>query len=174
MKRELREHRLDAGLRGWIVNTAKKNLWRVPSRYDLSDLIQDGYLCYCICNLRYRHVKEQRHFMALVKRTFINHIHDLATERTRLIETLVVPDSPSLVQVEPGDALFNVLLNQLPAELKQLLVTLIRDSKNIPMLRSEDGTRETRNQYLCRLLNVDPELVDIEQVFREHFGYETK
>lgn len=172
MKRAMREHRLDAGLRGWIVNYARKNYWRVPNYYSLDDLIQEGYVCYAKCNLRYRHVREQRHFMALVKRTFANHIHDLAAERTaKPPEILAEPDSPSLIQVEYSDALIYTLLNQLPAELKRLIHVLLTDSRNIPMLRFEDGTRETRNEYLCRLLNVDPALVNIEDVFREHFAY---
>lgn len=174
MKRAMREHRLDAGLRGWIVNYAKKNYWRVPDHYSLDDLIQEGYVCYCKCNLRYRHVREQKHFMALVKRTFANHIHDLASERTaKPPETLAEPDSPSLIQVEYSDAMIYTLLTQLPAELKRLVKILLEDSRNIPMLRSEDGTRETRNEYLCRLLGIDPALVNIEDVFREHFASTT-
>lgn len=170
MKRAERQHRLDPGLRGWLVNYSKRNFWRVPSCYDLDDLIQDGYLCYCVCNAKYRHVKVQRHFMALVKVTFHNHITDLANERTRLGEVLVPPDSPTLDRVETPDALCAVLLRQLPDELKQLLHVLLHGARQIPMRRYADGTRETTNDYLCRLLGVDPDLVDVENVFREHFA----
>jgi hypothetical protein len=40
-------------MRGFIVNTAKENYWRVAAWYDLEDLIQDGYMCYYKCRQRY-------------------------------------------------------------------------------------------------------------------------
>src|SRR5690554_2636340 len=80
----------DAGLKRWIRATAYKNYWRVSHWYDLEDLIQDGYMAYCTCAEHYGHLvrkrkpsaEDRRNFMALVKRTFENHIHDLATKRT--------------------------------------------------------------------------------------------
>lgn len=96
---------LDAGMRGWIANTARKNFWRVAHWYELDDLIQDGYICFAKCRARYvgkrnmvnsrgercRYLPERnpdktarQHFAALVKITYHNHITDLAKSRMRL------------------------------------------------------------------------------------------
>lgn len=170
MERRKRQHMLDAGMRGWIVNCAKKNIWRVPTWYDLDDLIQDGFICYCHCRIRYAHIEETRHFMALVKTSFANHIHDLANKRTRTTEKLVPPDSPTLSGVELPEGMFLTLLKQLPRELQGLIEILLESAWNIPMLRYANGARETNNQYLCRLLDVDPETVNVMAIFKEHFG----
>lgn len=108
--------------------------------------------------------------MALVQKTFMNHVTNLARNRTKSVpETLLPQDDPLFIgQMEPDDAFFQTLIHQLPTELQQLLQTLMDDAKNIPMLRFADGTRETTNEYLCRLLNLDPQVVDVEAVFREH------
>ena len=170
MKRPKRSHRLDAGIRGWLVNTAKKNYWRVPSWYDLDDLIQDGYICYSICNRKYGHDLQPSHFMALVKVSYINHIHDLANSKTRNSPELIVPmDSPVFSRAEPEEATFFTLLKQLPNELQELLFILLNDAKSIPMLRN-GRERESTNAYLCRLIGVDPEYVNLQAVFKEHFG----
>ena len=170
MKKPIREHRLDKGMVGWICSTAKKNIWRVPHWYGLDDLIQEGYICYCVCNRKYGHELELRHFMALVKVSYINHIHDIANLKTRNSAELMVPtDSPAFSRVEPEASTFFTLLKQLPSELQELLTILINDAKEIPMLR--DGrNRENTNQYLCRLIGIDPTCVNLQAVFREHFG----
>lgn len=170
MQRPKRKHRLDKGIKGWIVNTAKKNYWRVPAWYELDDLIQEGYICYCNCNLKYGNDLTASHFMALVKVSYIRHIHDLANSRTRnSAELMVSIDSPIFSRAEPEDATFFTLLRQLPSELQELLSILLNDAKDIPMLR--DGReRETTNAYLCRLIGIDPEHVNLQAVFKEHFG----
>lgn len=169
MERVKRQHRLDAGIKGWIINTSKKNLWRVPSWYDLDDLIQDGYICYASCNLRYKAVKEQRHFMALVKVTFINHIHDLSKVRTRLPEEALPPEAMAFQGVVQSEAPFFTLVKQLPGELVALIEHLLSDKPKPAYKQFPDHTRETTNQYLCRLLGIDPNAVNLATVFREHF-----
>ncbi len=97
---------LDAGMKGFIVNTAKKEFWKVASYYEFADLVQDGYLCYYRCRAAYIGKQKfdcfgkpcrflpktnpdriaQRHFMALVGRAFYNHISTLATKRMRVHE----------------------------------------------------------------------------------------
>lgn len=170
MKRPKRKHRLDAGIRGWLVNTAKKNLWRVPPWYDLNDLIQEGYICYSNCNLKYGRDLTPSHFMALVKVSYIHQLHDLANLRTRNAAELMLPlDSPAFSRAVPEESTFFTLLKQLPGELQELITILLNDAKDIPMLR-EGRDRETTNEYLCRLIGVDPEYVNLQTVFREHFG----
>lgn len=157
-------------MKGWIVNTARRNLWRVYGWYDLDDLIQDGFICYCMCLERYSHVKEKRHLMALVKVTYINHIHRLARKKRKRPEILVPADSPVFDGLVPEDASFITLLGQLPEELRQLIDILLKDACKLPRLVGVDGVRETTNQYLCRLVGLDATVVDLLSVFREHLA----
>lgn len=190
--RPRRQHRLDKGLRGWIVNTAKRNHWRVAAWYDLEDLIQDGYVCYAKCNQRYGHVRDQAHFMALVKTTYIHHITDLANNRTNCLETLVdtsharrkavsknyrlneYEDANDMLSRLAGgvhpDAEFVAMLHSLPKELKLLLTCLLNDAKYHPYIRGKDGTFETNNEFFCRLIGADPMKVNLESMFRAHFN----
>lgn len=170
--RPQRQHRLDKGIRGWIVTTARKNYWRVASWYDLEDLIQDGYVCYARCNQRYGHVRDQAHFMALVKTTYIHHITDLANERSRAVASVGM-DPEVLNAVAPPtmpDGEFVALFHSLPKELKQLVSVLLDDAKSIPYLKQATGNRETNNEYLCRLIGLDPLQVNLEAMFRAHFS----
>lgn len=184
-----KRNRLDQGLHGWIINYARKNFWRVASWIDFEDLVQDGFLCYCVCNVRYRQVKEQRHFMSLVKITFIRHVHDLANQRTRAIdEPLVLSPGQfedywgsleAMLPSEPEESSFMTLVKQLPDELQKLIVTLQNDGKDLPILSRDDKRdhqgrfrvrrRETTNDFHCRLAGLDPQVHDIQAIFREHF-----
>jgi DNA-directed RNA polymerase specialized sigma24 family protein len=175
-----RRHRLDRRMRGWIVNTAKKQYWRVAAWYDLEDLVQEGFVCAMICQQRYSHIRSQRHFMALVQTTFINHIHTLAKQRTRQLDVPISSEvaervrdpAEHLVKLaggEEGDQVSLTLLGQLPIELKMLLHRLQTDARLIPMLMHKDRTRETTNEWLCRLIGL-PETIDLELIFHEHFG----
>lgn len=179
--RPIRQHRLDKGLKGWIVNYARQNYWRVASYYELEDLIQDGYVCYCKCNERYGHVRDQAHFMALVKTTFFRHIIDLSNNRTESIEiTLVEPEAlATLAPSTPSEGEFACLLRQLPSELAELLRALMDDAKSIPYLRETDARtpdgrfrkceRESRNEWLCRLIGADPKTINMEELFHAYF-----
>ena len=81
-----RDPYLDAGMRGFIKNNARKEFWRVASWYEFEDLVQDGYLCYYKCRSKYRDLTvknhpskgDRKHMMALVRTTFSRHVHDLS------------------------------------------------------------------------------------------------
>ena len=167
MKRFIRPHRLDAGMHRWIRNTATKNLWRMPPYYDVDDLIQEGYLAYAKCALKYPHVKEVRHFMALVKVSFVNQIHSLANRHTKRLAVNICDELLADTASIPEHVTFHVLVKQLPNELQELITILLNDAR--PMLRFTDGTRETTNEYFCRLIGIPPE-VNVLAVFKEHFG----
>lgn len=156
----VQEPGLDKGLRGWIVNTARVNYWRVSSWYQLDDLIQDGYLCYSKVASKYT-TANQKHLMALVQRTFINHITDLARNRGRLNEVPVsdISESPETFfdgVMEPNSEATDVamLLLDAPAEAIALLKALSSDLMSAPY-RKADGTRETTNERICRISGID-------------------
>jgi hypothetical protein len=108
--------------------------------------------------------------MALVKVTYINHIHRLARNKRKRPELLVPVDSPLFDGLVPEDATFVTMLGQLPKELRELIDILLKDACNIPRLVSTEGIRETTNAYLCRLIGLDATVVDLLSVFREHLA----
>ena len=162
-------HRLDLGMRNWIIAYARDNLWRVQSWYSLEDLIQEGFFCYCKCNLRYGNIENTKHFMVLVKRTFINKVHDLSRKANiRKGELTLDIDSPVFEILESEDTQFNTLLNQLPPEIIKMIRTLLKGKSR--MKRFASGERETTNEFLCRLSGLDADHINIEEVIREHFA----
>lgn len=183
---------LDQGMRGFIVNTAKREYWRVAGLCDLDDLIQDGYFCYAKCYARYIRPRPDlpgsednvRWFQALVKTTFARHIHDLATKRrggreypasalvaegedgtTDIFEKLLPP------QPELGS--FMTLLSEIPAELAQLVKVLASDgAQALGFERRRQGRRlirETTNEYYCRILGVDPNERNLVEEIKSYF-----
>lgn len=135
----------DAGMRGWLYNTAKANYWRVAEWYELTDLISDGILCYYKCYRAYPFLTiklhpsqdDKRRFMALVRSAFINHITTLAQKRTAVHErpfsqSMAAEESEeaylnSLLPAQPEEANFAVMLSNAPAEIKQLMQLLLGD-----------------------------------------------
>jgi DNA-directed RNA polymerase specialized sigma24 family protein len=176
MERPRRTHRLDAIMRGWIVNTARKSYWRVAGWYDLDDLIQDGYICYLKCHEKYPAELNRRNFMALVQRTFQNHINKLAITKSRQLDAPL--DSLSLAESvedhldalslpDHEEQMFNVLVSELPEKFRELVRILMKDHE-LAMSRPQSTGPETRNAWLCRIAGIDPG-TDVEGVFREHF-----
>lgn len=140
---------LDDAARGWIVNTAKKNFWRVASWYSLEDLIQDGYLCFYKCHARYKFLtvknhpltEDKRRFMALAKAAYNNHITNLSNRRTATPEvalsqllpegTMAEDHLNALLPVQPEEATLQVLLAAAPKELRELFDLLVQDGVTV-------------------------------------------
>jgi hypothetical protein len=150
---------LDKGMRGFIVNTAKREFWKVASYYEFADLVQDGYVCYYRCwnryvgKERYNHAGEvcrflpkvspdkiaRQHFMSLVQRAFFNHISTLASKRMGLHEQPV----SSLLSEEASSEteVWDKLLPSTPEEgtLRTLLASAPAEIKQLAMLLASDG-----------------------------------
>ena len=128
----------------------------------------------------------RRHFQGLVKRTFINRINDLFkqpawrelyVEDLRLVrdadeEKALLREQVESAQVSPEDMTVMVLLQNAPAEFKQLFQILIEDAfgavrryrcgqwrRQAHRYRrdAQGGRCETTNQYFARLLGIPPE-----------------
>lgn len=165
---------LDAGMRGWIVQTARKNLHRVVG-YELDDLVQEGYYCFYKCKRRYvgkcdvgvanpnkvwRYLPlnnptkdNQRHFMALVKMSFLNHIVSLSRKNPREL-----PDEDILATISVASELTEIrtALMKAPREVKQLVDFLLHDALTASeCVRVRGGRRETTDQKLSRVLGLD-------------------
>jgi hypothetical protein len=142
---------LDAGMHGYIRKTAMKEFWRVSAWYDdVSDLIQDGYLCFAKCRARYVDKlkvlpatdptpDDKRQMMAMVRTAFDRHVKFVLTQHIKdgwevpvsQLARAGAPESAdpwdALAPAQLGDASVVDLLRSLPAEIQQLMVALMGD-----------------------------------------------
>lgn len=173
-----------------------RNHWRVAAWYDVEDLKQDGYACFYKCVERYQRLnrkrkprkEDRRNFMALVKRTFENHIHDLA--RKKRLRRVEVPVSQlRLADTMTSEAWFerygpveealcdvSHVLRNVPKELRQLLAALTTDAdQGVRYLRGAPGKhtglrkRQTTNEYWCQIAGIKND-VDVVSMFERYFG----
>lgn len=176
---------IDKSAQLWLFKTAHKNYWRVQSWYDLDDLIQDGYMTWCMVADRYADsVRErckdqpenQRHdamvevMMSLFRRSYTNHIHDLASRRSRTLEVAVSdldPVEQSHAQVfENTTPAYNAareaeVVDLAPDGIREVLQLYNNDPAS-PKISARfrvrrDGSRETLNERFCRLSGCDPD-----------------
>ena len=183
---------LDAGMRGFIVNTAKREYWRVAELCDYDDLVQDGYLCYAKCKRTYLdHRKdltgskgERRWFQSLVKTTFFNHISTRASKHkgvsVKAVSQLPAAEAMSenelwdtLMPSTPEEGTLRTLLASAPAEIRQLAMLLASDGLSLlGFERKRKGRRllrETTNEFYCRITGLDPAKYDLVGQVRAYF-----
>ena len=185
---------LDAGMRGWLVNKARAEHWRMATWYSIEDLTQDAFVCYAKCVRAYPELAkienpnqgQRKWFMALVQTTFRNHIMTLAG-KFAIAKEDTVPDvsSPddrggsleSLMPTQPEEISVIFALKNAPAEIRDAVDRLLRDGLDGgTYLRSylyKDGTRlrhmrrptrETTAQYFERVTGVS----DLPNKLREY------
>lgn len=145
------------GIGGWIVKTAKRNFWRVAHWIDFDDLCQDGQRLFYETQQRYAKVREPAHVMALFKRTYVNHIHDMARARRRMPELQAIEAALEL-PCEYSEAL--ALIAGAPVHVRAAIVALMTRKERV-LVRRRNGIRETWNRKLCRLAGVDPRCNDV-------------
>lgn len=176
----------DAGVKGWIFNTARDNYWRVPSWYEFDDLVMDGYLCYAKCVKAYEHTPvdygtKAEQLMAATRVAFMNHIFTLARKHSlkEIPASALIregePDVDVLEQIAPPEeesaTILTVLANA-PAELKELIQLLLNDATGFARKQvSRRKLRETTNEYWCRLMGLDPATNDLRAKVEEHFNF---
>lgn len=156
---------LDYGLAGWIEKTALANLRHIKG-YDLDDLIQEGWACYCKCRNYYvgtlnrnrartcRYIPvhtptklNRRHFMALVKTAVSNRFATLARESRKVssisLDEVVADALPAVEEV----ATLTTLLLQMPAELRDLVGRLVGDTAEFLDVRGRYISMRDRPDY---------------------------
>jgi len=190
---------LDEGMRGWIVNTALKEHWRVEQLTEVDDLIQDGYLCYAKCRNRYigkktshtylppKHPTKDnlRHFQSLVKTAFMNHIFTLAAKHkgvnvyavSQVKKQETTADNAvwdKFLPQQPEQASLFSLVANAPEEIKQLVTLLVSDGLDLLKFerrrKGRRALRETNNEFYCRILGIDPANTDMVGKLRDYFG----
>lgn len=186
---------LDAGIRGFIFSTARKELWRVGDWYTLDDLISDGLMCFYKCRRRYAvnrygsmedHTthEQQKWLMALVKTTFYRHIAGLAEKQMMVKETPASQlrreeqtEEQYLDGVAPSQGELGsmaTLIASAPQEIKTLVLALANDGAEFLGYKREKkhrrALRETNNEYFCRLVGLDPKEYDFVGQVESYFG----
>lgn len=165
---------MDKGAKGWLYLTAKKNYWRVAAWYEFEDLIHDGIMHYYRIVDRYEtrpgRVRSTRHIMSLFKITYVNHLHDLSKKYPKNIFKVEVPIDDLTPEV------FAQLSYHPPQELiafapplVKLTLTVLMTTAGARKLRMADRMRNrfTFNEKLCRILGLDPRIVDLpNEVYR--------
>lgn len=149
-----------------MYGTARREHWRVSHWMDLDDLFQDGFMCWYRVIRRYERVAHgsSKHRMALFKRVFMNHIHDLSKRRSRLPEVHfedLPPDVADALNYPATQDLYGAA-----PPLVKLGLTVLMAPAHARSLRSlyrvrVDTTRETFNERLCRLAGLDPRTIDL-------------
>lgn len=149
-----------------MIKYARKNLWRVSTLRDIDDLLQDGWLCYMTCMRRYPQANDLPHLMRLFQVTYINHIHDLSKEQSRMLSftdpNAIIDETEKFMDprdAEQGDAY--IIPNSAPWYVHAFLRLLCsaegpRDLRRPYRVRLS-GVREETHSRLCRMIGADPE-----------------
>jgi len=151
---------------GWAVNFAKRKAWAVSPELDLDDLIQEAYLLFEKIKDKYR-VYAHSHFMGLFKTTFRNHIYRLSNKRTNRKEAVFAGltednDAYTLVETIPDTSTRDIdelrlrlMLDDVPQPLADLIGSIVFDDKQVTARVFVGGRRETTNQALSRMMEIE-------------------
>ncbi len=185
-KKKTKRHELkfnpqyEGAIAGWVYNHLKKNYWRVASHHDFEDLLQDAYVKFLHCRSQYI-VSTPSHFMALFKRAYTNHIHDLSVQcSTECDLTDIHCREDTFEYNEVLEGIVGDLTNEgemmakfkdVPPEVLEVMKILVDDMREIDytLRRTEMPylfKRETLNQFLCRLIGADPKKISIVEHLR--------
>ena len=114
--------------------------------------------------------------MALFKKCFINHIHDLSTKRTREAKVINknLPedlDFETLAELNGGveDDMLEVMLMRAPKPLQDVIIAIAEGdcSRSRHRICAGFKLRETHNEHFNRLINSDDD-IDIVGMLREN------
>lgn len=189
---------IDPSAERWLLKQAYKNYWKVPSWYDLDDLIADGYSCWYMVVDRYSESAKERVLaqnkkpkltmdeavlevlMSLFTRTFTNHIYDLAQRRTACLEdtlsNLVSDDAleatfldKALSQNAVCDVYSRSMISEAPGGIREVLQAYADAAPAVlSAYRRRNGVRESMNERMCRIAGKDPEEVDMVSMVRAY------
>lgn len=161
---------MDKAARGWLFRECREHYWRIAKWYEFDDLVQDGAMVHAKIVARYPDVTDAPHRMALFKRAFKNHVHDLAKKRTRsvveILETTLgirlheIEDVPHFQHPDTSPTIAT-----LPGPLQGVLYA-VRQFDPVHRRRA-DRSRETTNERLCRYAGVNPETFNALDALRD-------
>lgn len=133
------EHSFDGPIKGYLVNQMQRGMWRVAATMTDDDYLQDGYEVFARCARKYPDV-EPKHFMALFKTAWYNHMADVSvldTEARRLVSLSAHENAyDSVGYFEPvgdmdNDGYLRTMLRQAPAEVTQVVTLFLNAPSEI-------------------------------------------
>jgi hypothetical protein len=195
MTRLLKDVYYDSGVEGWIKTYSWSNRWRLQNWYDMEELIQDGYLCYLKCRNMYTlgppkpghqdlntdapNKEQRKHFMALLQRTFSNHVTTIAARYARDKENTLSElatgenafELEAVLPPQPEETSALIAVLHAPTEIGEAIVKLVQDGvdggrylrsklrdRQGRVVRVRRALRETTNQRLARVCGGDAEM----------------
>jgi hypothetical protein len=163
-------------IEGWSLKYAVRHVWRVAPEYSVDDLMAEAFLIFKQAEERYAgKAKNGAHFMALYKLCLASHITDLAWKRSKRKEVVKTDAGDDEVKAFEAvdrrstdaqiDAELRMLVQEAPERIRRVITMLMEystGSKDKPQMRRRlDGTRETTNAYVCRLVGLDSNKFDV-------------
>lgn len=173
---EAHEHPWEGAVENWAKKYAAANEWRTLPVHDRADLVQDAFTIYLDCSRRYWYEGNEKRFMALFMRSFVNEVNDLSNERTdeATTETQLALAGGMETFEQGSPEIPDALSLEDAPNIVRKLVDAFEDQGRLPhpLRERADGTRETLNQRLCRMAGVDPRTlplgIDLRQVVSNH------
>ena len=175
--------KFEGPIMGYVANSLPGHVWKVAPLYDRDDLMQEAYLVFLRCASKYPALDEAKHFMALFKTAWSNHVILLAKKATQ--NRFTVPeaqldkdDGSEWRRDAPGDldneGLLRTMVRQAPSEVLMVLNLFLSAPAELVELASEAWSRQAKrgadpNDFVCRALGLPAGARPIDKV-REYLG----
>lgn len=172
-------------VRPYVINHLKKHYWKLKSYMDWEDALAEAQLQFIrtIRRLQNRQcqIENEKHLMSLFKTSWSNHFITLANKATkeRFVSTtddveLQKIQLDALVADLDNDGLVHQLLQKAPSDVRQVLHILLNAPDDLVILlqNSFHENPELCNVMLCRLLNKNPQTINLIKTTLDHLGIE--
>jgi DNA-directed RNA polymerase specialized sigma24 family protein len=156
----------------WTAHQVKKNLWRFDSTHDLEDVMQEARLLFHVLERKYPIVNEAAHFFTLFKTSLSRMFIDKARKRQKTIHYELDHDLERVdVEGMPNFGFFNLLVEEMPQELKIILGALTGGRVRLKLDRSTQTLRPRENHNMrlrrCHKLTTKDPVGDLRGYFAD-------
>jgi len=163
----------DGVIKAYTIKFLRENLWRYdPVLCGMDDLLQDAYIVFERCTVKYPRVMHAPHFMALYKTALLNELIDLANKNIERKSAFVdgVEDVSELACNLADEGSVSIVLANAPPEVLLLLSVFASDRHlqelRKPSRRHRGLPRPSFNTRIKRILGLDSD-ADLVAAFRE-------
>lgn len=169
----------------YVLNFLKRHFWKIESYMDWEDAVAEAQLQFIrtLNRLDKRNciIENEKHLMSLFKTSWSNHFITLANKATKqrfvsnfdTVETWNLAET-SIVGDYDNNGAVEILLQQAPPEVKQVLQLMLSAPdelfNTLQLLFMENPN--LCNIFLCKLLNKNPQVVNLLTSTLEHLKVE--